>query len=442
MSKLNLSLLGQPHIEKDGKPVEINRRKAIALLTYLAVTGEMQGRDKLAGLFWPHEDRESSRAALRRTLTAIRRAVGGEWLVVEGEKVGMNLTGELWLDVKQFDALLDKYREATAQGDPESAENLAPLTEVAKLYRTDFLSQFTLDSNTDFSEWQFFQAENLRRKFAETLARLVEGHARQEEYELAIAYARRRLGLDPLEEECHRSLMRLYAASGHETLALRQYRECEKRLQKELGAEPDPLTRALFDEIKARRPVEPLAPVSKARKPTPSARKDRAPPSRSLWIAAAVAGSVALVAAGALAAVLLSRIEPRQIRIAVLPVEGRDTAGNPDRLLDGLADSLIAELSKVPRLRVKSALSVRSYRDTSTPVSEIGRQLGVAYLVNGSIMRSDGKVRISVHLVDARSDTTVWAEVYERESSDLSAVESEVAEKAAAGITKTLKAAG
>jgi DNA-binding SARP family transcriptional activator len=252
MSKLNLSLLGKPRIEKDGKPVEINRRKATALLTYLAVTGEMQSREKLASLFWPHEPHESSRAALRRTLTAIRRAVGNEWLVAEGEKVGMKLGGELWLDVNHFDALLQKYREISVPGDAESAESLALLTEVAKLYRTDFLSQFALDSNTDFSEWQFFQTESLRRKFADTLARLVEGHAKQQEFELAIAYARRRLSLDPLEEECHRSLMRLYAASGHETLALRQFKDCEKRLQKELGVEPDPLTRALLEDIKAR----------------------------------------------------------------------------------------------------------------------------------------------------------------------------------------------
>ena len=234
--------------------------------------------------------------------------------------------------------------------------------------------------------------------------------------------------------------MRLYTASGHESLALRQFKDCAKRLQKELAVEPDPLTRALFEDIKARRSVNPMEPAAGNRKAVPPVKAHRAPRSRRFRIAAAVAAAIVLVAAGAVAAVLLARIAPKLIQLAVLPVEGRSVAGNADPLLEGMTDSLIAELSKVPRLRVKSALSVRSYRDTSTPVSEIGRQLGVAYLVSGSIMRSDGKVRISVHLVDARNDTTAWAEVYERASADLAAVESEVADNAARGIAKALGA--
>jgi DNA-binding SARP family transcriptional activator/TolB-like protein len=442
MAKLSLSVLGQPRVEKNGKPVEINRRKAIGLLTYLAVTGEKHTRDRLAGLFWPHEDRKRSRAALRRTLTAIRQAIGSEWLVAEGETVGMRLTGELWLDVKQFDSLLEKYREISAPGDQESAESLALLTEVARLYRTDFLAQFTLDSNTDFSEWQFFQTEDLRRRFSETLARLVAGHARRQEFELAITYARRRLGLDPLEESCHRSLMRLYAASGRASLALRQYKECQRHLQKELGVEPDPATTKLLDDIKARRPFQPEEPDSTKRASVPRPQTDRArkPPherDRSPGrVVAAAFGVIVIVAAVATAVFLLARPAPRLVTIAVVPLFASDTKGNSSAVLDGMTDALITELARVQRFRVKSTLAVRPFRETALPSSEIARSLGVDYLVSGSILLSDGSIRISLYLISVRDDTTAWAEVYTRDSADVAKTEADVASTAADAIRR------
>jgi DNA-binding SARP family transcriptional activator len=406
------------------------------------VTGEKHSRDRLAGLFWPHEDRERSRAALRRTLTAIRQAIGGEWLVVEGEMVGLSLSEELWLDVKQFDTLLAKYLEISAQGDQESSEGLALLTAVARLYRADFLAQFTLDSNTDFSEWQFFQSENLRRRFSETLARLVAGHARRQEFELAIAYARRRLSLDPLDETCHRSLMRLYATSGRASVALRQYKECQRHLQKELGVEPDPATTKLLEDIKVRRPVEAVEPGPPAGAPSPRPQTDRVRrsatgrPRTAGRLVVAAACAAALAAAATAAIILFVRPAPRLVTLAVVPLYAGDEKENGNPILLGMTDALIAELARVPRFSVKSALAVRPYRGTPQPTAEIGRSLGVEYLVSGSILRSDGSIRISVHLIAVKDDTTAWAEVYTRDFADVAKAEAEVASRAAEAIRR------
>jgi DNA-binding SARP family transcriptional activator/TolB-like protein len=436
VSKLHVSVLGQPRIEMDGKPVEINRRKAVALLTYLAVTGEPQTRDRLAGLFWPNESQDRARAALRRTLTAIRRAVGPEWIVAEGGSVGISRSPDLWLDVRQFDALLAKYREVEGRGDPTGTESLALLSEVARLYQTDFLSQFTLDGNTDFSEWRFFQGENLRRQFVAALARLVEGHARQGDWEIAVAYARRRLSLEPLDEESHRSLMRLYAASGHPGLALRQYRECERRLAKELGVQPDEATRSLHERIRTRREVEPVEP-RRAGSTADGARQGRnagTPRRRS------VPGSILILAGSTLvlvaaAAVVLWLTVLRPVRVAVLPFAAT-SAGVA--LTDAMADSLIAELAGSRRVAVKSVLAVGGYRGTGRSAAEIGRELRVDWIVTGSVLVAGGSARIAVHLVRTRDDVTAWAGVYERGSADLLRVEREVAADAAAAMRDRL----
>ena len=110
MSRLALYLLGPPRVELDGEELHIGRRKAVALLAYLAVTGRPHSRDSLATLLWPEYDQSSARADLRRTLSLLNRTLGEEWLTVDRETAGLNpdadpSTGSgqaLWLDVEAF----------------------------------------------------------------------------------------------------------------------------------------------------------------------------------------------------------------------------------------------------------------------------------------------------------------------------------------------------
>lgn len=76
VSRLTLLLLGPPHIECDGRPVQVDTRKAIALLTYLAMTGASQRRDTLATLLWPDSDQSSARRAPAHPLRFEQRAGG------------------------------------------------------------------------------------------------------------------------------------------------------------------------------------------------------------------------------------------------------------------------------------------------------------------------------------------------------------------------------
>ena len=251
MSRLALYLLGPPQIECDGEPVKLDRRKAIALLAYLAVTGESHRRDALVNLLWPESDSSRGRATLRRTLYALNQALPGDWLEVDREEVGLDPDADLWVDVAYFQAYLAECKTHGHSAAQVCPGCVSPLTEAVGLVRGEFLSGFSLKDSFNFDDWQLFQAERLRRKLAGALERLVQWHSRQREFEPAAGYARRRLALDPLEEGAHRQLMRLYTWSGRRPAALRQYEECVAVLEGQLGVPPQEATVELYRAIQA-----------------------------------------------------------------------------------------------------------------------------------------------------------------------------------------------
>ena len=102
MSKLKLFLFGSPQLEIDGTPVELGRRKAMALLAYLAVTEKSHSRDTLALLLWPEADQSQARSTLRRNLSVLNKALGSGWLDISREAIGLEAKPDLWVDVNQF----------------------------------------------------------------------------------------------------------------------------------------------------------------------------------------------------------------------------------------------------------------------------------------------------------------------------------------------------
>ena len=162
MFRLALYLLGPPRVERDGEPVTIRRRKATALLAYLAVTGSSHTRDALATLCWPEYDQSRARASLRAALASLKRALGEGWadgkppLDVDRETVSLNPDAEVWLDVAEFQNLLAECRTHGHPPDQVCAACLSPLAEAAELYRDGFMASFTLPDSLAFDEWQFF----------------------------------------------------------------------------------------------------------------------------------------------------------------------------------------------------------------------------------------------------------------------------------------------
>jgi len=277
MSRLSLYLLGPPRVAREGEPIEVNTSKGIALLAYLALTRGRQRRDALVNLLWPESDQARGRTNLRSTLYALRQTLGGDWLDVDRESIGLAVNEgaptrrrtdleltpaivseqALWLDVDQFHARLEVCHGHGHLPSEVCPACLTPLVAAVDLYRGEFLSGFTLKDSFNFDDWQFFQTESLRREFSDALDRLVRCYIAQREFEPAIRRARQWLALDRLNESAHRQLMRLHAWSGQPSVSLRQYEECVRMLESQLGAAPQEATTDLYRAIAASRIPEP-----------------------------------------------------------------------------------------------------------------------------------------------------------------------------------------
>ena len=115
--------------------------------------------------------------------------------------------------------------------------------------------------------------------------------------------------------------------------------------------------------------------------------------------------------------------------IAVLPFENLSTEKENAFFTDGVQDQILTDLAKVADLKVIGHASVQQYKnDPSRDLQKIGEQLGVAYLLEGSVQRSGQHLRISAQLVDARSSEQLWAETYDRNLADVFAIQSEIAQ--------------
>jgi len=118
--------------------------------------------------------------------------------------------------------------------------------------------------------------------------------------------------------------------------------------------------------------------------------------------------------------------------VAVLPFENMSRDPDNAFFTDGVQDQILTALAKVADLKVISRTSVMQYKSgTSRNTREIGQQLGVAHLLEGTVQRAGNKVRVNAQLIDARSDAHEWAENYDRPVDDVFAIQSEIAKKIA-----------
>jgi eukaryotic-like serine/threonine-protein kinase len=172
-------------------------------------------------------------------------------------------------------------------------------------------------------------------------------------------------------------------------------------------------------------------------------KQARYPRRRTAW----TAGLLTAVAAGVLIAFSVSGIRSRspaakhsaQIKsLAVLPLE--NLSGDPSQqyFADGMTDELITDLAQISGLRVISRTSAMQYKETKKPLPQIGRELNVEGLVEGTVERVGDRVRIRAQLIEASTDRHVWAKSYERSLSDILAMQDEVARTIAGEIQVAL----
>ena len=271
--ELDLRLLGAPSVTVGGADLVVDTRKAIALLAYLAVTGRAHRRDHLAGLLWPDHETDRARGALRRTLSTLRTGLGGSWVGADRETVWCSLD-DARVDVREFRGLAAE----PAAHDHAPAEVCArcadPLAAAAAAHRDRFLAGFSIRDSPGYDDWQQGEADRLEAELHDVLGRLAEAYAVRGEWSAAAGAARRRVGLDPLQEPSHRQLMRMHALAGDRAAAMRQYRECVRVLDRDLGVPPLPETQELYARVQEGAVRGPAAPAPSA----PSGRPPVLPP--------------------------------------------------------------------------------------------------------------------------------------------------------------------
>lgn len=226
---------------------ELSTRKVEALCVYLISTGRTHPREVLAEMLWEERSLARATSSLRVALTNLRKNLG-PYFVIDRETVSFNPESNVWFDVTQFETLLKSVRD---RDDTEalSREEADHLAEAVDLYQGEFLEGFFVRDASQFEAWVTVESERLHRLVVDAFAKLVSLHIDQGQYAEGVEQAARWLQLDPMMEKAHRQMMRLLAFSGRPGEALRQYAECVRVLDDELGLAPSHKTVALYEAI-------------------------------------------------------------------------------------------------------------------------------------------------------------------------------------------------
>jgi TolB-like protein len=239
------------------------------------------------------------------------------------------------------------------------------------------------------------------------MAKTLDRHMAGGVHDQAGAVARRLLALDPLREAAHRALMQIYVEQGQTALALKQYQLCRDVLQSDLGVRPEAETEQLYRAIQQKRATArrtpdrpPVAWVDAEASPPP----DAPPPLREPEAPASLA----------------------KPSIAVLPFVNLSADPEQEFFVDGLTDDIITALSRISALWVIARGSTFTYKGKPTDVKQVAQELGVRYVMEGSVRRAGERLRVTAQLVDAATGHHVWAERYDRPLADLFDIQDEI----------------
>lgn len=187
--------------------------------------------------------------------------------------------------------------------------------------------------------------------------------------------------------------------------------------------------------------VEWITEQAEADSSIPTSRK-RWPGPTGLWHSKA-SKLIAFVLLGVLAITAVLQVvqkhsAPREASVAVLPFDDMSADKTNAHYADGITEVLIHQLSQVQNLRVIAKTSSFAFKDTNTDIRKIGEMLDVEAILEGSVQMSDGKLRIAAQLIDTRTGTHYWSKLYDRDDTDIFAIQDEIAASVVAALAVTL----
>lgn len=224
----------------------VNSERLQALLTFIVLHRDaLQLRQRVAVHLWPDATDTDAKANLRRRLHELKQLIPGidRWLRVEPKTIQWIQDENCWLDVAEFEIAIAASLPPPHSPTPPSSPTQA-LEQAAKLYQGDLLPSC-------YDDWIVSYREQLRQQAIAGLDRLVTLLTTQGNAPTAIRYAQQLQRIDPLYEPTYCHLMRLHVQQGDRASALRVYHQCMMMLRKELGVNPSPMTRQIYEELLA-----------------------------------------------------------------------------------------------------------------------------------------------------------------------------------------------
>lgn len=467
-----LTLLGGASLVGNDGPLRgpAAQRHRLALLALLAAArGSGIARDRAAAYLWPESDTDRARNSLKQTVHAIRRTLGTEAIVSVGD--------DLRLDPALVATDLAAFEHAAADNDAARA--------VAS-YGGPFLDGFFLRDAPEFERWIEGERARLHASFAAMLEVLAISAERAGNLDGAVVHWRRLAAEFPGNSRFALGLMRALAAAGDRVSAIRHAEVHALLLKEEFGAEPDAEVMALAERLRtsperaaqsagtselrsdaqgeaqngdrpksndigtyhANAGAQRVAPVESERiarpdvmsapSPAPVAKPSTSWSRRTRW---AVVAAVALVLA-AVPQTLRRFSAPEKGRsLVVLPFVEMDASRDSAYFGDGLTEELIHALSNAGDLRVTARTSAFQFKGKNVDVREIGRRLGVGMVLEGSVRRGDGRMRITAQLVSATDGTHLWSRTYDRQLDDALAVQEEISQSITSALRLQLRGA-
>lgn len=222
-------------MEKGGAPCAFARRKTEALLAYLALHPGPQPREKIVGDLWGDASDEDARRTLRVILTDARKVLGEDAFIGDRATLGLNPAAIAETDAHQFEAICRQPTQAPP----------AQLEAALRLYRGELLAGL-------YHDWLLPRRERFHLLWLTAVLTLIAHYRTAGDYPRAIQHARALLQQEPAEEQAHQHLIFCLAANGEREAALRQVEACRAALQKQLGVDLSPETKALAASIQKR----------------------------------------------------------------------------------------------------------------------------------------------------------------------------------------------
>lgn len=244
---ISAQMLGDFNLTIQETTLDLPSSRSLSLLKYLLLNHKQKTpREMLLEIFWPDTAMERGRnnlnVAMNSIRTAFRTITDRPVVLYKDNAYGIAPEIKLWVDVEEFEGLVDSGNRLEARNRMSSA--ISDYEAAISLYQGDFLEQ------NPYENWTVLPRERLRSAYLVTLDRLSQIYYRREQYAMCITLSQLILNRDRCREDAHSMLMRCYNLQGQDYLALRQYQACADALRLELDVSPSPETTELFEQIR------------------------------------------------------------------------------------------------------------------------------------------------------------------------------------------------